>query len=92
MQQHGDVIAVDYEARAAGLIKHMDPAAARDKLKKHGVGRVVHAFEEHGRVSYTKYLAASSEIHKALTATSQRLSSAAVCEKVLNNHFSKQSI
>jgi hypothetical protein len=36
VQQHQDIIAVNYPARDAGVTKHMDPAAARVLLKRVG--------------------------------------------------------
>ena len=36
VQQHQDIIALNYPARDAGVIKHMDPAAARVLLKRVG--------------------------------------------------------
>lgn len=55
IQQHQDVIAVNYPGRAAGVKKHMPPAQARVLLSAAG-GLLVHVFTEpDGRVSYRPY-------------------------------------
>eukprot|EP00882_Tetradesmus_deserticola_P011155 GHRQ01011801.1.p2 GENE.GHRQ01011801.1~~GHRQ01011801.1.p2 ORF type:complete len:128 (+),score=39.89 GHRQ01011801.1:656-1039(+) len=55
VQQHQDIIAVNYPARQAGVKKHMPPAQARSLLTAAG-GLVVHVFTEpDGRVSYRPY-------------------------------------
>ncbi|KAL3138106.1 hypothetical protein ABBQ38_005336 [Trebouxia sp. C0009 RCD-2024] len=55
IQQHQDIIAVNYMARAAGVKKHMAPKEARSLLSK--VGGIVHHvhMEAGGRVSYKPY-------------------------------------
>lgn len=55
IQQHQDIIAVNYAARAAGVKKHMNPKEARTLLSK--VGGIVHHvhMEAGGRVSYKPY-------------------------------------
>eukprot|EP00658_Telonema_sp_P-2_P020378 TRINITY_DN18059_c0_g1_i3.p1 TRINITY_DN18059_c0_g1~~TRINITY_DN18059_c0_g1_i3.p1 ORF type:complete len:422 (+),score=122.77 TRINITY_DN18059_c0_g1_i3:241-1506(+) len=88
VQQHGDIIAVDYQAREMGVTKHMNPNEARRLVAEHGVGRVVHAFEEQGKVSYRKYLDASTSIHKLLIQISiDRFGSTTVCEKASIDEF-----
>lgn len=55
IQQHQDIIAANYAARAAGVTKHMAPAEARRLLRPVG-GVVAHVhLEPGGRVSYQPY-------------------------------------
>jgi nucleotidyltransferase/DNA polymerase involved in DNA repair len=61
VQQHQDIITVNYAARAAGVTKHMRPAVAREILGGVG-GVVVHAFSVDGRVSYQRYREASGAV------------------------------
>ncbi|KAG2487735.1 hypothetical protein HYH03_013733 [Edaphochlamys debaryana] len=66
VQQHQDVIAVDYAARAAGVRKHMAPAEARRLLAAAG-GRLVHVYCEDGtRPSYRPYREVSAALMRLL--------------------------
>ena len=66
VQQHQDIISVNYAARAAGVRKHMDPAKAREILHPIG-GQVVHVHTEAGsRVSYKPYRQVSATFFKLL--------------------------
>ncbi|KAF6250789.1 hypothetical protein COO60DRAFT_739178 [Scenedesmus sp. NREL 46B-D3] len=67
VQQHQDIIAVNYPARQAGVKKHMPPAQARTLLSAAG-GVVVHVFTEpDGRVSYRPYREASAALLRLLS-------------------------
>ncbi|WIA21172.1 hypothetical protein OEZ85_005479 [Tetradesmus obliquus] len=67
IQQHQDVIAVNYPGRAAGVKKHMPPAQARVLLSAAG-GLLVHVFTEpDGRVSYRPYREASAALMRLLS-------------------------
>ncbi|GLC39768.1 hypothetical protein PLESTF_000884600 [Pleodorina starrii] len=66
VQQHQDIIAVDYSARQAGVQKHMAPAEARRLLSTVG-GRVVHVYCEDGtRPSYRPYRETSAAFLRLL--------------------------
>ena len=66
VQQHQDIISVNYAARAAGVRKHMVPAKAREILHPIG-GQVVHVHTEAGsRVSYKPYMQVSATFFKLL--------------------------
>ncbi|KAK9798496.1 hypothetical protein WJX73_001735 [Symbiochloris irregularis] len=77
VQQHQDIIAVNYAARQAGVKKHMSPAQAREVLKRVG-GCLVHVHTvEGGRISYEPYRQAGREVLQLL----QRNAWASVVEK-----------
>jgi nucleotidyltransferase/DNA polymerase involved in DNA repair len=77
LQQHGDIIAANAEAKAAGVRKHMPPDQARALLKKvNGVLAYVHV-EEGGRISYKPYREASAKFFAMLN----NLEPASVVEK-----------
>ena len=66
VQQHQDIIACNYAARAAGCKKHMRPADARAAVQKVG-GTLVHVhMEEGGRISYEPYRSAGRAFIKTL--------------------------
>jgi nucleotidyltransferase/DNA polymerase involved in DNA repair len=66
IQQHQDIIAANYAARAAGITKHMAPAEARRLLRAVG-GQVVHVhLAPGGRVSYQPYREASARMMRLL--------------------------
>ncbi|GLI65868.1 hypothetical protein VaNZ11_009504 [Volvox africanus] len=66
VQQHQDIIAVDYQARQAGVRKHMSPEEARRLLAAVG-GRVVHVYCEDGtRPSYRPYREMSAAFMRLL--------------------------
>eukprot|EP00879_Flechtneria_rotunda_P028199 GHRR01030287.1.p1 GENE.GHRR01030287.1~~GHRR01030287.1.p1 ORF type:complete len:133 (+),score=35.19 GHRR01030287.1:548-946(+) len=55
IQQHEDVIAINYPAKQAGVKKHMKPKEAQAILSPAG-GRLHHVYTEaDGRVSYRPY-------------------------------------
>ncbi|KAG1669570.1 hypothetical protein FOA52_006343 [Chlamydomonas sp. UWO 241] len=77
IQQHQDVISVNYAARAAGVRKHMTPAQARTVLARVG-GSLVHVFCEDGhRVSYRPY----REMSQALMRLMKSFPASAVVQK-----------
>ena len=66
IQQHQDIIAANYAARAAGVTKHMAPGEARRLLRAVG-GQVVHVhLAPGGRVSYQPYREASARMMRLL--------------------------
>ncbi|KAK9829085.1 hypothetical protein WJX72_003815 [[Myrmecia] bisecta] len=77
IQQHQDIIAVSYEARKAGVRKHMRPVEARKVLQAVG-GHLVHVYMAEGaRVSYEPYREVSRRFIKAL----RQFDSIAIVEK-----------
>lgn len=77
VQQHQDIIAVNYPARHAGVVKHMSPAEARALLRSVG-GCLVHVHTEAGgRISYEPYRQAGRQLLRLL----QGLAWASVVEK-----------
>eukprot|EP01043_Picozoa_sp_COSAG02_P004147 COSAG02_NODE_106_length_36326_cov_13.777266_34_plen_557_part_00 len=69
VQQHDDVIAANYPAKALGIKKHMAPPAAKRLLEAAG-GRLVHVPDEGRppRTSYRIYREASDSVEDALRA------------------------
>ena len=68
IQQHGDIIAMNTAAKAAGVRKHCPPDQARKLLREVG-GKVAHVFVEEGyRISYRPYREMSALFHKLLRA------------------------
>ncbi len=67
VQQHDDVIAANYPAKALGVKKHMAPAMAKRLLEAAG-GRLVHVPDEGQppRTSYRLYREASESVEDAL--------------------------
>lgn len=77
MQQHGDIIAANDAARAAGVKKHCAPDKARALLKSvNGVVAYVNV-EDGGRISYKPYREASAQFFAML----RSLELASVVEK-----------
>lgn len=77
IQQHQDIIAVNYAARAVGVKKHMGPTEARRLLSK--VGGIVHHvhMEAGGRVSYKPY----RDVSKVLISRLRQFAGVGVIEK-----------
>ncbi|DBA78854.1 TPA: hypothetical protein ACH3X1_008741 [Trebouxia sp. C0004] len=77
IQQHQDIIAVNYAARAAGVKKHMGPKEARTLLSK--VGGIVHHvhMEAGGRVSYKPY----RDVSKVLISRLRQFAGVGIIEK-----------
>jgi len=70
VQQHCDIIAVSYAARALGVRKHMAPDVIRDRFPS---VRVVHTLVlDGGKVSYAMYRHASARAHACLRAAAPR--------------------
>lgn len=77
LQQHGDIIAANTAAKAAGVKKHCSPETARALLKRvNGVVAYVHV-EEGGRISYKPYREVSTKFFAMLSS----LELASVVEK-----------
>lgn len=66
IQQHGDIIAANAPAKAAGVRKHIPPDEAR-RLLKAVHGKVVHVHVADGhRISYSPYRRMSARFHRVL--------------------------
>ncbi|KAK3269906.1 hypothetical protein CYMTET_21673 [Cymbomonas tetramitiformis] len=77
VQQHQDIISVNYRARQAGVKKHMSPAEARQILQRVG-GQCVHVYTEKGaRVSYKPY----RQMSNALLRLAKQVAGVEVIEK-----------
>ena len=85
IRQHGDVIAADAGARAAGVSKRDAPADALRKLAEvRGVLRHVPTTEGQ-RVTYRPYLAASALMHEVIAAEATKRAILDAVERVLPN-------
>ena len=85
IRQHGDVIAADAGARAAGVSKRDAPADALRKLAEvRGVLRHVPTTEGQ-RVTYRPYLAASALMHEVIAADATKRAILDAVERVLPN-------
>jgi nucleotidyltransferase/DNA polymerase involved in DNA repair len=81
IQQHGDIIAANASAKAAGVRKHCPPDEARKLLHAVG-GKVVHVHVEDGhRISYRPYRQASVRFHRLLASVVAEADSTLVVEK-----------
>lgn len=81
VQQHGDIIAMNAAAKAAGVRKHCPPDEARRLLREVG-GKVAHVFVEEGyRISYRPYREMSALFHKLLRAQDEITAWQGVIEK-----------